>query len=76
MYAEIEKELVEALKKLETIRGKDVEGLARPTTDRAKFEKLLEIIAAIIAALRGVLASGPAAKCQPSTSDGSCGSGA
>lgn len=76
MYEEIEKELVEALKKLETIKGKEVEGLARPTTDRAKFEKLLEVIAAIIAALRGVMAGSLAGKCQPSSSDGLCGSGA
>lgn len=66
MYEETEKELIEALKKLETVKGKEVEGMVRPTTDRAKFEKLLEIIAAIIAALRGVLASAnKPGQCEP-----------
>ena len=66
----IEAELVEAGKKLETIRGAEVEGLVRPTTDRAKFEKLLEVLAAIIAALRGVLASQGVTIDLDQTSDG------
>lgn len=57
MYDKIEDDLIEAAKKLEMCRGKDVEGLVRPTTDRTRFALALEVIAAVIAALRQVVAA-------------------
>lgn len=76
MYEKIDADLIEAGKQLELCRGRDVEGLVRPTTDRTRFTLSLEVLAAIIAAIRQILAS--RGSCQPSLpgSDGADGSGA
>lgn len=53
---EIEQKLVEAGKVLQTIKGQEVEGLVRPTTDRRKLEALLAVVEQIITAVRQILA--------------------
>lgn len=54
---QIESDLIEAGKKVEMCKGREVEGMKRPTTDRTRFELSLEVLAALIAALRSVLNS-------------------